>query len=77
MLSCSILSPERTQRFDALIRITLPAHSGEIQILRGHAESFIALREGKIVLESGRGKEVVVVPGGECHVLEDMVNIIL
>jgi len=41
-----------------------------------HAESFIALRQGKIILESGK-INAIPVEDGICHIKNNIANIIL
>lgn len=75
-MHCIILSPESKQEFEGVQSIILPAFSGELQILPNHAESFISLRQGEIILESGKPK-VIPVEGGIGEIKNNIVTIIL
>jgi len=56
----------------------LPAFSGQMQILPGHAESFLSLNEGNIVFQESRErKETIQIMNGECYIKDDAVVIIL
>lgn len=78
MLDCDIISPENITSFKELKSVRVPAYRGEAQILPGHAESFMMLKTGQITLEkNGTKKDVIDIQGGECHVLNDTVKIIL
>lgn len=58
--------------------ITLPTFNGRVQLLPGHAEAFILLREGDVVLRLADGqRRIVRINGGECHVKKDAAVIIL
>lgn len=75
-MQCLIVSSESKQEFRKIKSITLPAFSGELQILPGHAESFIILRQGEIILESNTVQNLPV-KDGVCNVENDIVTIIL
>lgn len=78
MLSCTIASPKETVRHDDLKAVGLPALSGRIQILSGHAEAFIVLTKGSAFLESINGTtETLDIPEAECHVKNDHIIILL
>ena len=75
-MQCSIISTESKRRFVKVQGITLPAYSGELQILPSHAESFIVLRSGNIVLENEK-TNTIPIEAGICGVKDDVVTIIL
>lgn len=75
-MRCTIISPENKRQFEKVQSITLPAFSGEFQILPGHAESFIALRQGKIILESEK-INTIPLEGGICYIKDNITTIIL
>ena len=75
-MQCSIISAKNKQQFDKVQSITLQAFSGELQILPGYAESFIALHQGKIILENGK-LNTIQIEEGVCHIKDDIATIIL
>ncbi len=78
MINCTITSPKITKVYKDVQSITLPATSGQMQILPGHAESFIFLQEGSILLQQlNKEDEIVQNSDGECHVKDNEVVIIL
>ncbi len=78
MISCTITSPKETTVYKNVHSVTLPAFYGQMQILPGHAESFILLKEGSISLQqSGKEDEVIQNINGECYVKDDVVTVIL
>ncbi len=74
-MKCKIVSPDRTREFPRVAAVTLPASGGEMQILPGHAETFVKLRSGAVVLKS---KEKISLPVSEsvCYVKNDEILII-
>jgi F0F1-type ATP synthase epsilon subunit len=78
MINCVITSPEATKRYKNVQSVTLPAFLGEMQILPGHAEAFILLQEGNIILQQlNRQNEVIRITSGECYVKDNVVVVIL
>ncbi len=78
MINCKITSPKETTIYKNVQNITLPAFSGQMQILSGHAESFILLQKGNIVLQqTDNEKETIQNMGGECYIKDNTVTIIL
>jgi len=78
MINCTITSPIKTERYQNLLSIVLPAFSGQMQILPGHAESFILLQKGNICLQQlNKESEIIQNINGECYIKNDVVTIIL
>ena len=78
MINCTITSPQKTTVYKNARSVTLPALSGQMQILPGHAESFILLRKGNISLrKSNKESEVIQNINGECYIKNDAVTVIL
>ena len=78
MIECVITSPKKTAVYKNLESVALPAFYGRMQILPGHAESFVVLREGFILLRQPGGKtDSVEISGGECHIKDNRALVIL
>jgi F-type H+-transporting ATPase subunit epsilon len=78
LISCLITSPKTTRVYEKVRSVTLPAFAGQMQILPRHAEAFVLLKEGQVVLRRpGKQGETVAIAGGACHVKGDRVVIIL
>jgi len=78
MINCTITSPKKTTVYKKVQSIMLPTFSGQIQILPGHAESFILLREGNISLRQLKKENKIIQNiNGECHIKNNVVTIIL
>ena len=75
-MKCSIVSSEERQEFNDVKSVTLPAFSGEMQILPDHAENFISLQKGEIILETDKTKTLPI-ESGVCHVKNNTVVILL
>ena len=77
-MQCKITSPEKTDIFDNITSVILPAAAGVMQVLPQHAEAFIALVAGTVVLEREQEPEKTIgIEGGECYVRDDTVTIVL
>ncbi|OIO33505.1 MAG: hypothetical protein COZ49_00040 [Candidatus Yonathbacteria bacterium CG_4_10_14_3_um_filter_47_65] len=77
-ITCVILSTQKARTYEALHSVLLPALSGQMQILPRHAEVFVLLGPGTIVLESLDGtRESIPVENGESYIRNDMVKIFL
>jgi len=78
MLDCRLISLKRTVVYKDVRSIILPAFSGQIEILPGHVESFLLLKEGDIVIKKSNEKiDRVSISDGECYVNNDFVDIVL
>jgi len=78
MINCVITSFKKTIIYKNLRSITLPAFSGQMQILSGHAESFILLKKGDIIIQKSQKKQDnIQILNGECYIKDDAVDIIL
>lgn len=77
MISCKIVSAQSNKAFEDLDSVTLPAKDGEMEVLPGHAEAFIKLSTGEVILiKSNREKISVPVLQAVCFVKDDSVVII-
>jgi len=78
MLTCIIVSSDNKKQYNNLESVILPAWSGEMQILPGHAESFFLLKAGDIVLRlADNKKETIRITNGEGCVKNDNISVIL
>ena len=78
MLKCFIVSSKQTTIYKNIKSITLPAFCGQMQVLDGHAESFVLFRGGDVIInKSSKEKYNIQVPGGECYIKDGIVDIIL
>ncbi len=76
-MDCNIISSTSNDIYHNLVAVNLPVPSGQIQILPKHAEMFTVLVTGDILLQFNREKKIISISGGECHVQDNMVTIIL
>lgn len=78
MINCIITSPKKTTVYKNARSITLPAFSGQMQILPGYAESFILLQKGNISLRKlNRQNKIIQIMNGECYIKDDIAMVIL
>lgn len=78
MITCKILSTEDSQKSDNLVKVELPSVNGTMQVFKDHAESFIKLQPGFIVLEQKNGKIIKKeISQAECHIKDNVVTVII
>ncbi|HHE76430.1 MAG TPA: hypothetical protein ENL27_00355 [Candidatus Parcubacteria bacterium] len=79
MLSCTISSLKKTVQYYHVNSVVLPAVRGQMQILPGHAETFVLLKKGTIVIEKedAGGKEQLEIKEGQCYIKDNHLLIIL
>ena len=75
-MECLVVSSNQAKQWKNVSRITLPAIRGEAKILPGHAESFIQLKAGKLILKNQK-EENFPISHGICYVRQDKVLIII
>ncbi len=76
-LSCSITAPDTTKTYEGLRSVSIPSATGTMQILPGHAESFVLIGDGDVILKSADGHiEILHIGQSECHIHHDQVMII-
>ena len=78
VLECQILTEKKVLFSGQSQYITLPAANGMMQVLPGHAESFVVLQAGEIVVVTKIGKvRSFTVPGGLGYVRDDQVVVLI
>jgi len=78
MINCTITSLKKTIVYKNVQSVTLPAVSGQMQVLSGHTESFILLKNGNISLRQlNKEDEIIENANGECYIKNNEVVIIL
>ena len=76
-MSCILTSSEKTTVYEGLRSISVPASSGLMQILPGHAESFVMIVGGTVVLKNVDDRiETFLVGESECHIRDNKVVIV-
>ena len=74
---CSVVTPERAVLdTDEASFVALPAHDGEIGVLRGRAPLLCQLGFGTLRVESKEGKEVFFVDRGFAQMVDDRLTIL-
>lgn len=68
MINCIVTSFQKTDYYKDMRSITLPAFSGQMQILPNHAEAFILLSKGDIIFKKQNSEtEKLQITKGVCH----------
>lgn len=76
-MMCVLSATHETREYTGVTSITLPALTGEIELLPGVAESFILLGPGRVVWRRGnQAPSEQVISEGMCHARENRAVII-
>jgi len=76
-MKLTITKTNGQKKYDNLDSITLPADSGNMEILAGHSEAFINLIQGEIIFRSKNySQKEEVSTQSFCHVKDDLVLVI-
>jgi len=78
MIKCTITSVKNTTVYSDIKNIILPAFSGYMEILSGHAEAFVMLKKGEIILRSlNQADQNIKIDGGEFYFKDNVATIVL
>ena len=73
---CSVVTPERVVLECAARFVALPAHDGEIGLLRGRAPLVCKLAVGKLRVETEAGMEVFYIDGGFAEMADNDLTVL-
>jgi F-type H+-transporting ATPase subunit epsilon len=73
---CSVVTPERVVLECAARFVALPAHDGEIGLLRGRAPLVCRLAVGKLRVETEAGMEAFYIDGGFAEMAENELTVL-
>ncbi len=77
-LQCMIIAPDSTIFSGPVRELTVSDRSGSLQILPRHAEMFMAVAPGEIVLRRPDGSPLSLsVSGGVLHFKDDVATVVL
>jgi F0F1-type ATP synthase epsilon subunit len=75
---CILTTKQKTNQYNNLRSVVLPAVKGEMEILAGHSETFALLRPGKVILKKiTNGQIEIKINKGLACVFRDKIVIIL
>jgi len=76
MLNCQLVSFKNREEIKFVRSLTLPAFNGEVQILPRHAECFLLLKSGKVLINTGEETREFQIKSGFCFLRNDQVIIL-
>lgn len=88
MIKFHMLYPEKEVVFEEVRSVTVPAYSGEMTFLPGHAELFTLLRAGVVIvrfaqsarfpnIRTDKTRRITITEGGGCRMFQDTVTIVV
>ncbi len=72
----SVVTPERVVSEGEARFVALPAHDGEVGVLKGRAPLVVKLDVGRLRIETGAGTELFYVGGGFAEVVRDRLTVL-
>ncbi|MCD6284033.1 hypothetical protein J7J12_02135 [bacterium] len=75
-ITCFIISFKKIKIYKGVKIVTLPGVVGKMQVLLNHAESFILLKKGKIIIKNTK-KKVINISKGLCYIKNNNIKIFL
>ena len=75
-LDVHVVTPEQELWTGDAVMVIARAETGEIGILPGHAPLVALLGAGRLVIDTGRGRERASIEGGFLHVSADRVDVL-
>ncbi|GAA4519342.1 MULTISPECIES: ATP synthase F1 subunit epsilon [Sphingobacterium] len=74
-MKLQVITPDKLAYEGEVTAVTVPGSAGSFQILKDHAAIVSTLEDGKVIIKSGNGEEVINIKGGVVEVKDN--NIIV
>lgn len=74
-MKLQVITPDKLAYEGEVTAVTVPSSAGSFQILKDHAAIVSTLEDGKVIIKSGNGEEVINIKGGVVEVKDN--NIIV
>lgn len=74
-MKLQVITPDKLAYEGEVTAVTVPGSAGSFQILKDHAAIVSTLEDGKVIITSGNGEEVINIKGGVVEVKDN--NIIV
>jgi len=76
-MNCQIISIDKKQSYSKVQSISLPTDSGQMQILANHAEMFVELVGGELILQFANEIKKIRIDKGICYFKDNICYILL
>ncbi len=73
---CSVITPERAVLETDAMFVALPAHDGEVGVLRNRAPMLYKLGTGELRVEAPEGKHLLFVDGGFAQMVDNRLTLL-
>lgn len=74
-MKLQVITPDKLAYEGEVSAVTVPGSAGSFQILKDHAAIVSTLEDGKVIIKSNNGEEVLTIKGGVVEVKDN--NIIV
>lgn len=75
-MNLEIITPDKKVFGGEAVAITFPGTEGQFQVLNDHAPLVSTLGKGEVVIDTGSGKQSVVIDGGVVEVLHNKILVL-
>lgn len=75
-MNLEIITPDRKVFGGEAVAVTFPGTEGQFQVLNDHAPLVSTLGKGEVVIDTGAGKQTLVVDGGVVEVLHNKILVL-
>lgn len=75
-MNLEIITPDRKVFGGEAVAVTFPGTEGQFQVLNDHAPLVSTLGKGEVVIDTGAGKQTLVVDGGVVEVLHNNILVL-
>lgn len=75
-MNLEIITPDKKVFGGEAVAVTFPGTEGRFQVLNDHAPLVSTLGKGEVVIDTGSGKQSVVIDGGVVEVLHNKILVL-
>ena len=75
-MNLEIITPDKKVFGGEAVAVTFPVTEGQFQVLNDHAPLVSTLGKGEVVIDTGAGKQTLVVDGGVLEVLHNKILVL-
>ena len=75
-MKLTIITPDKPVFEGDITSVTVPGSAGSFEVLENHAPIVSSLEDGKVIIRSGKGEEVITIVGGVVEVVDNKVTVL-
>ncbi len=75
-MELDLMTPDRAVFKGEVSSVTVPGSAGSFEILHDHAPIISTLDDGKVIIRSTKGQQVIEIKGGVVEVLNNKISVL-